>query len=216
MSGTQDLLRLAELLCVRLCHDLSGPIGALIGVLDMAREEHPGSDTLALAEETATELAQRLKLLRAAWGREADDLDIGRLQEFAESLSSSRRVRFDLNGLRPDRVFPPAVGRVVLNLLLLAADCLSGGGIAALGEGPSEGVLVTISGPRAAWPAGFSGWLMDPDSAVAAMLADPRHLQGPLTALLVPAYGYRLSILMPASVMGDAEPAPPLLLSLRP
>jgi histidine phosphotransferase ChpT len=83
MSGTQDLLRLAELLCVRLCHDLSGPMGALIGVLDMAREEHPGSDTLALAEETATELAQRLKLLRAAWGREADDLDIGRLQEFA-------------------------------------------------------------------------------------------------------------------------------------
>jgi hypothetical protein len=42
-------------------------MGALIGVLDMAREEHPGSDTLALAEETATELAQRLKLLRAAW-----------------------------------------------------------------------------------------------------------------------------------------------------
>jgi hypothetical protein len=191
-------------------------MGALIGVLDMAREEHPGSETLALAEETATELAQRLKLLRAAWGREADDLDIGRLQEFVGGLSSSRRVRFDLNGLRPDRLFPPAVGRVVLNLLLLAADCLSGGGIVALGEGPAEGVLVTISGPLAAWPTGFSGWLMDPDSAVAAMLADPRHLQGPLTALLVLSYGYRLSILMPASVMGDAEPAPPLLLSVQP
>jgi histidine phosphotransferase ChpT len=216
MSDTRDLLRLAELLCVRLCHDLSGPMGALIGVLDMAREEHPGSDTLVLAEETATELAQRLKLLRAAWGREAEDLDIGRLQGLAESLSSSRRVRLDLNGLRPDRLFSPPAARVVLNLLLLAADCLAGGGIVALGEAPSEGVLVTISGPRAAWPAGFSGWLRDPDSAIAAMLADPRHLQGPLTALLVQGYGYRLSILLPASAMGGAEPSPPLLLSLRP
>src|SRR5690349_3358986 len=60
MSGNQDLLRLAELLCARLCHDLSGPLGALIGILDLAREEAPDSETVSLAEETATELAQRL------------------------------------------------------------------------------------------------------------------------------------------------------------
>jgi histidine phosphotransferase ChpT len=216
MSGTQNLLRMAELLCVRLCHDLSGPLGALIGVLDVAREEHPDSETLTLAEETAGELAQRLKLLRAAWGPEADDLDIGRLQEFAEGLSSSRRVQLDLNGLGTNRVFPPQAGRVLLNLLLMAADCLPGGGMVALSEAPSAGVLVTISGSRAAWPSGFGGWLVDPDSAVAAILADPRHLQPPLTALLVRAYGYRLSILMPASPLSGAERAPPMLLSLQP
>lgn len=215
MSGTQDNLRLAELLCVRLCHDLSGPLGALIGVLEMAREEFPENETVGLADETAAELAARLKLLRAAWGRESDELDAGRLQGFAESLSSSRRVRLDLTGLRPNRLFSPQAGRVVLNLLLLAADCLPGGGIVALTDAPADSILVTISGPRAAWPSGFSGWSMDPDAAVTAILAEPRHLQAPLTALLAQSYGYRLSMLMPASAAGDADPSPPLLLSLR-
>ncbi len=216
MSGTQDLLRVAELLCARLCHDLSGPLGALIGILDLAREEAPDSETVSLAEETAAELAQRLKLLRGAWGREGDDLDKGGLEEVGAGLLSGRRVRFDLEGLAPNRLFPPTAARVVLNLLLLAAESLPGGGIVALAEAPPDGVLVTISGARAAWPAGLSRWLTEPDTAVDAMLADPRRLQAPLTALLVHGYGYRLSMLMPASAVHDSELSPPLLLSLRP
>src|SRR5690242_6705647 len=109
MSGNQDLLRLAELLCARLCHDLSGPLGALIGVLEIAREELAGSETLALAEETAIELGQRLKLLRAAWGQDSEELDLIRLQNLATSLSASRRLRLDLAGLDAGSVFPPAM-----------------------------------------------------------------------------------------------------------
>lgn len=216
MSGTHDLLRLAELLCARLCHDLSGPLGALIGILDLAREEAPDSETVSLAEETAGELAQRLKLLRAAWGRESDDLDKKRLQEFAAGLLSGRRVQLDLDGLAPDRLFSPAAGRVLLNLLLLAAESLPGGGMAAMADAPSDGVLLTISGARAGWPPGFSHWLTDPDAAIEAILSDPRRLQAPLTALLVQGYGYRLSMLMPASAVGESELSPPLLLSLGP
>jgi histidine phosphotransferase ChpT len=216
MSGTQDLLRLAELFCARLCHDLSGPLGALIGILDLAREEAPDSETVSLAEETAAELAQRLKLLRAAWGRESDDLDKGRLQEFGAGLLSGRRLRLDLDGLAPNRLFSPPAGRVLLNLLLMAGESLPGGGMVALADAPSNGVLVTISGARAAWPAGISHWLTDPDAAVDAILADPRRLQAPLTALLVQGYGYRLSMLMPASAVGESELSPPLLLSLEP
>ena len=73
MSGS---LRLAELLCSRLCHDLSGLVGSLIGVLEIAREELAPSETLVVAEETAVELTQRLKLLRAAWGQDSDPLDL--------------------------------------------------------------------------------------------------------------------------------------------
>jgi histidine phosphotransferase ChpT len=214
MSGTQELLRLAELLCVRLCHDLSGPLGALIGILDLAREEVPDSETVSLAEETAGELAQRLKLLRAAWGRASDNLDKARLQEFAAGVVSGRRVQLDLDGLAPNRLFSPEAGRVLLNLLLLAAECLPGGGMIALADAPSNGVLLTISGARAGWPPGFSRWLTDLDAVVEAILADPRRLQAPLTALLVQGYGYRLSMLMPASAVGESELSPPLLLSL--
>ena len=210
-----ETLRLAELLCARLCHDLSGPLGALIGVLEVARGEQPDSETLALAEDTAVELAQRLKLLRAAWGHDSDDLDAARLRGFADCLSSSRRVRLDLAGLESDAVFAPPVGRIVLNLVLLAAESLPGGGIVALSGAPADNILVTISGPRAAWPAGFAICLNDETAAWEAILADPRRLQGPLTALLARGLGLRLSMLMPAGAMGDAEVSPALLLALR-
>jgi histidine phosphotransferase ChpT len=209
-----ESLRIAELLCARLCHDLSGPLGALIGVLEVAREEQPDSETLALAEDTAVELGQRLKLLRAAWGLDGDDLDVTRLRGFADCLSSSRRVRLDLAGLQPDAEFPPPVARIILNLVLLAGESLPGGGIVALSGSPSSAILVTISGPRAAWPAGFAVWLNDEAAAWEALIADPRRIQAPLTALLARGLGLRLSMLMPAGPMGDAEVSPPLLLTL--
>ncbi|HEY2618078.1 MAG TPA: histidine phosphotransferase family protein [Acetobacteraceae bacterium] len=209
-----ESLRIAELLCARLCHDLSGPLGALIGVLEVAREEQPDSETLAIAEDTAVELGQRLKLLRAAWGLDGDDLDVMRLRGFADCLSSSRRVRLDLAGLQPDAEFPPPVARIILNLVLLAAESLPGGGIVAVSGSPSSAILVTISGPRAAWPAGFAVWLNDEAAAWEAMIADPRRIQAPLTALLARGLGLRLSMLMPAGPLGDAEVAPPLLLTL--
>ena len=167
MTGTTEELRLAELLCARLCHDLSGPLGALIGVIDIAREEHPNSETVALAEETADGLAQRLKLLRAAWGQDGEELNTERLRGFADSLSSSRGVHLDLAGLQHNAAFPPEAGRVILNLLLLAAESLPGGGVVALSGSPDDRVLVTISGARAAWPRGLgrstSRTTRDPD-----------------------------------------------------
>ena len=215
MTGMSDSLRLAELLCARLCHDLSGPLGALVGILEIAREEQPAGETLALADETANELVQRLRLLRAAWGQDSDDMDVARLRGFAECLSSSRRVLLDLAGLEPGATFPPPAARVVLNLLLLAAESLPGGGVVALSGSPAHSILMTISGPRAAWPAGLAIWLNDEAAAWEAMLADPRRLQGPLAALLAHGLGLRLSMLMPAGPMGDAEVLLPLLLSLR-
>jgi histidine phosphotransferase ChpT len=215
MIGMNESLRLAELLCARLCHDLSGPLGALIGILEIARDEQPDSETLALAEDTAVELGQRLKLLRAAWGHDDDEMDVARLRGFADCLSSSRRVRLDLAGLAPDAVFPAPAARVVLNLVLLAAESLPGGGIVALSGSAAGSVLVTISGPRAGWPAGFAATLHDEAATWEAVLADPRRLQGPLTALLARGLGLRLSMLMPAGAMGEAEVSPPLLLSLQ-
>ena len=94
----------------------------------------------------------------------------------------------------------------MLNLLLLAAESLPGGGIVALSGSPADSIVVTISGPRAAWPAGLGAWLTDEAAAWEAMLADPRRLQAPLTALLARGHGLRLSMLMPAGAGGEAEP----------
>jgi hypothetical protein len=44
---------------------------------------------------------------------------------------------------------------------------------------------------------------------------NPRHLQGPLTALLARAHKLHLSMLMPAGAGGEGEMLPPLVLSFR-
>jgi histidine phosphotransferase ChpT len=215
VTGMSEALRLAEMLCARLCHDLSGLLGSLIGVVEIAREEQPESETLAVAEGTAVELGQRLKLLRAAWGMDEEPLDIIQMQTFADSLSSGRRLRLDLGGLEPEAIFPPPAARVVLNILLLAAESLPAGGIIALSGSPTGNILTTIAGARAAWPAGLATCLADGAVAWAAVTTDPRKVQAPLTALLARKHGFRLSMLMPTGTQDADSRAPPLLLSLK-
>ena len=206
-------LHLAELLCSRLCHDLSGILGSLLGVLEIAREEQAESETLAVAEETAVELTQRLRLLRAAWGQDSGPVDAAELQSYAESLFASRRVRLDLLGMATEAEFPPGAGRLLLNILLLAAESLPGGGIVALSGSPASNVVVTIAGPRAAWPAGLVGFLTDEASAWSTAVT-ARHLQAPLTALIARQHGIRLSMLMSAGTGREAA-LPPLLLAFE-
>ena len=95
-----DPVRLAELVCARLSHDLGGLLGSLTGVLDLAREAAGGSEEeLALAVETAQEIAGRLRLLRAAWGGGSGAVAIAELQDFRRGITGHRRVRLDLSGL---------------------------------------------------------------------------------------------------------------------
>ena len=66
------------------------------------------------------------------------------LRGFAECLSTSRRVRLDLAGLEPEAIFPAPAARVILNLVLLAAESMPGGGTVALSGSPAASILVTM------------------------------------------------------------------------
>ena len=114
--------------------------------------------------------------------------------------------------MQPEAEFSPAAGRLILNVLLLAAESLPGGGIVALSGSPASSVLVTIAGPEGAWPRGFSACLMDKSAAWAAATG-VRSLQAPLTALIARQHpGVTMSMLMPAGA-GTEAALPPLLLS---
>jgi hypothetical protein len=201
-------LLLAETLAARLCHDIASPLGSLMGVLELVREGD--GEALELAVETAQRLGQRLRLLRAAWGAQPGPLGVAELPELAKGLPGGHRIRFDLGGLALSPDFAPESGRLVLNLLLLAAEALPGGGTLFLSGAARRDVLLRVEGPHAAWPAGLAGFLVDPDSAWAA-LGDPRTLQAPLAALLAAQAGLRLGLLLPG---GPATGVPPLMLDL--
>jgi len=207
MSTAIDPLRLAELVCARMSHDLGGTIGTLAGALELAEDPAVAAEALALANQAAAELRQRLELQRATWGPTAGSLDLAALRSLAEGLPHARRCTIDVSALPEDTIFPPPFARVLLNLLLLASDALNGSGEVTL-AGSGTDLIIAIAGPRAAWPSGLASSLTSEAGAWAA-LRDARTLQVSLTALLARALGLRLSLLMPAGLGG---PAPPLRL----
>jgi histidine phosphotransferase ChpT len=203
-------LRLANLLAARLCHDLSAPLTGLGAALGEAAED-PAA--LALARDAVLALGRRLSLFRTAWGCGTAALPRAMLRELAGGLPNAAQLRVELEALAEHPPFPPPAARVVASTLLLAAESLPGGGLLALAGNPRGAVVVTIAGPRAAWPAGLGAMLASPEAAweAASGLAGPaglRRLPAPLLALLAHAAGVRAGLLL----AGQPEQAPPLLL----
>ncbi|WP_428491009.1 histidine phosphotransferase family protein [Rhodopila sp.] len=208
MSGTHGALRLIELTSAHLCSDLGG----LVGLLDGSRPPAPGDPAAAApiqpdrdtaAPAAAKALTTRLELRRAAWGPQAgpdgEPLSLARLKRMAGGLPG--RVGVDLSALRPDTVFPADDGRIVLNLLLLAADSLPFGGTIIV-AGSADDLFIRLAGPSAAWPAGIAVCLADETEARSA-LTEQRSLQMALTALLGHAARVRLSLVLSPNVTNE-------------
>jgi len=213
MAQLADTIRLVELVCARLCHDLGGLIGTVGNALEMVAEDAGrDNEVLAFASSAAAALTQRLRLLRTAWGPEVDTISLPALMRLVTPALAARRVGLDGRGLAPDCVFSPPVARVVLNLIVLACDCMPrGGAIVLIGE-PAD-LLVRIDGPGAAWPSGLAACLGDEAAALRA-LTGARSVQMPLTVLLALSRNLRLSpVLGPKSGIEalrlSAEAIPP-------
>jgi hypothetical protein len=201
MSGTHGALRLIELTSAHFCHGISDLLGSLDDAFsDPASGAPRDPNAVKTAFGAARALTARLELRQAAWGPDGGPMPRARLQALAGGLP--QRVAVDISALDPNTVFPPAIGRIVLNLLLLAADSLPSGGTVVLAGTPRD-LLVRIAGPAAAWPIGFSVCLADEIEARSA-LTEGRSLQMALTALLAHAAAIRLSVVLPA--IGQNEP----------
>ncbi len=199
-----DPMRLADALCARLCHDLSSPLGTLMGALEMMAEDPSAiEDALPIARETAIAMAARLRLLRAAWAGDCGPLSVPQLAELTAGLPP--RVRADLTGLRGP--FDGPVARCLLNLMLMAVEALPRGGVVSLATADA-GILVSIQGKGAAWPPDLAMALIDPSSVP---IDNPRAVQPPVAVMLAQAAGRPLSVI--AAANPDAETPPPLLLA---
>jgi len=207
-----DSMRLAELVCVRLVHDLGGLLGSLAGVLELVRDtEQIVSEEMELATETASELVQRLRYLRVAWGGRSEDMDLVTLRDGIQWMTEARRFAVDLDGIPPHAVLTSPMARLVLNVILLAREALPRGGVLEFSGDPTDCLVARICGPGAAWPVGLAAYIQDEAHAWAA-LDHPRDLQAPLTALIARLEGIKLSFLLPVA-SGAPTGAPPLLLT---
>ena len=131
-------LKIGQLLCARLCHDLIGPAAAISAGGELMLEEDAsaddGADVRDLIVESGRQLAGRLAFFRTAFGPAGSrscGLSRTQVRELAQGFLHGGRVQLDWQAADEpgdDRPLAADAVRVLLGLIMLAVDALPHGG----------------------------------------------------------------------------------------
>jgi histidine phosphotransferase ChpT len=125
-------LRVAQLLCSRLCHDLIGPVGAINTGFELLEDEAglPEGAT-GLVVRSAREVSRRLAFYRIAFGLGGGDaLKPDTARAVLTDFLVDSRVDLDWPAdPEPETRFPGTAVKLLLNLALVARESLPRGGV---------------------------------------------------------------------------------------
>lgn len=133
-------IRVLELLCSRLCHDLISPVGAINNGVELIEEMgvagDMASEAIGLIAHSADQAARRLRLFRLCYGAAGAESNVNDVHAAADAYFKGTRVTLDWH---PDRSGGSALQRrgaskMALNLILLADEALPYGGTIAVNE----------------------------------------------------------------------------------
>lgn len=192
-------LKLAELLCTRLCHDLTGPIGAVSNGAEFLSDEgfELQGQAVELIVSSAGQAVSRLQFYRKAYGRINDDgeADLSEQKKVAADFFVGSKIHLDWPDTHTDASGVSVsykMGRLLLNLIILAAGGLLKGGTLAIRIGESDtGKSLTVTGTGTAIK-----WDHEIEETLAGHIAladlTPRTVQAELTRWLARELGVTL------------------------
>lgn len=193
MGVTLDV-RVAELLCSRLCHDLVSPIGAINNGIELIEDDGGMADqAMALIAQSGRRAADRLRCFRLAYGSAGGQSTIGieEGREVAAAWLAGGKVTLDWPA--PPRVglglLPPGTVKLLLNLVILAEEMLVHGGRIAVALTPPaqpKAATVTADGRGAVLGAAAAAALA---GTVAPQDLTARTVHAYATGLFARAYG---------------------------
>lgn len=141
--------QLAQLLCARLCHDLSGSLGTLAGALDLVTlPSGADQEALSLARDAAEVLRARLLVMRALAG--SGPTDAATLVDTVAPALAERRVRLETT-LAPAIDLVPDLAAAWTAALLLGGEALPRGGLLRV-EAREDVLRLVPEGRSPAWP----------------------------------------------------------------
>ncbi len=156
---TSDLL-LTGLLVSRLCHDLISPVSAVGNGLELMEEKDAAiaEEAMKLSQQSARRASGRLQFFRLAFGSAGDRAEVALREAEALALGylDGRKIALEWPGGAAPPGLPPGGVKLLLCLVMLAADALPRGGTVAVELGVANGELrlaVTASGTGAQPPA---------------------------------------------------------------
>src|SRR6201991_5296934 len=125
-------IEFAALLVSRVCHDLVGPLGAVVNgmeVLEDERDPAMRADAIKLVTMSADQALARIQFMRIAFGAAGSagaELDLGEIGRLVTGLFAGSKIKLEWNVANVH--WPKDWAKLLMNATLLAADCLPRGG----------------------------------------------------------------------------------------
>ena len=151
MADSNDW-RVAELLCSKLCHDLISPVGAVNNGLELLGEDRSMWDeAVALIGQSGKQAAARLSFFRVAFGGagQGESIAAEDAARLAEDFFAGSKITLAWTSPvpMPANVMPRSRAKLLLNLVLLAAETLPRGGEVCASPGEAaNSISVSSSG----------------------------------------------------------------------
>lgn len=142
-------LKVTELICSRLCHDLISPVGAINSGLELLEEGDAAlrDEAYGLVERSGGMAARRLSFYRLAFGFAGSaegTYSLADVRSLADGYLVGGKVTLDWPG--GDGSISRGGARLMLNMIQLGADCLPTGGSVTVQFGSlDEGLGVALS-----------------------------------------------------------------------
>jgi histidine phosphotransferase ChpT len=126
-------IEFAALMVSRVCHDLVGPLGAVVNGMEVLEDERDPAmreEAIKLVTQSADQALARIQFMRIAFGAAGSagaELDLGEIGRLIQGLLDGGKVKLEWNV--PRLYWPKDWAKLIMNATLLAADCLPRGGL---------------------------------------------------------------------------------------
>jgi histidine phosphotransferase ChpT len=135
-------IEFAALMVSRVCHDLVGPLGAVVNGMEVLEDERDPvmrEEAIKLVTMSAEQALARIQFMRIAFGAAGSagaELDLGEIGRLITGLLDGGKVTLNWNV--PRLYWPKDWAKLIMNATLLAADCLPRGGQVTVDVGPDQ------------------------------------------------------------------------------
>ena len=125
-------IEFSALMVSRVCHDLVGPLGAVVNGLEVLEDERDAAmreDALKLVTSSANQALARIQFMRIAFGAAGSagaELDLGEIGRLVGGLLEGGKVKLDWKV--PHAYWAKDWAKLLMNATLLGADSLPRGG----------------------------------------------------------------------------------------
>jgi histidine phosphotransferase ChpT len=132
-------IEFAALLVSRVCHDLVGPLGAVVNGMEVLEDERDATmraDAIKLVTMSADQALARIQFMRIAFGAAGSagaELDLGEIGRLIGGLFEGGKTQLVWNV--PRLYWAKDWAKLLMNATLLAADCLPRGGLVTVDAG---------------------------------------------------------------------------------